>query len=160
MNFVFNIGLFGIILYMSVDVILIGDEEVSRPEVQLVAGVSLIVMLFYNAYYLLTRYRITYEWSFIRIWLLFIALMFAYYFMAYLELPTSLAQTGSREVVIALFGLSGLLFIYHGTLVGHLTQRKLDFLLLAIMANGLFEIYHALSTVRIKDDLEIINTSA
>jgi hypothetical protein len=145
---------------MSMDVILIGDEKVARPEVQLVAGVSLIVMIFYNAYYLFTRYRITYEWSFIRIWLLFIALMFIYYLMAYLELPTRLAQTRSREVVIALFGLSGLFFIYHGTLVGHLTQRKLDFLLLAIIANGLIEIYHALSTVRIKDDIGIINTSA
>lgn len=160
MSFVFNMGLFGIVLYLSMDVILIGDDNVSRPEVQLVAGVSLIVMLFYNAYYLLTKYRITYEWSFIRIWLLFVALMLLYYLMAYLELPTRLAQTGSREVVIALFGLSGLFFIYHGTLVGHLTQRKLDFLLLAIMANGLFEIYNALSTVRIKGDIEIINTSA
>jgi hypothetical protein len=80
--------------------------------------------------------------------------------MAYLGFPSQLAQPASREVVIALFCLSGLFFIYHGTLVGHLTQRKLDVLLLAIMGNGLFEIYHAFSTVRIIADLEVINTSA
>jgi hypothetical protein len=160
MNIVYNIGLLGIILFMSMDVLLKNNDDASRPEVQLVAGVSLIMMLFYNGYYLLTRYRITYEWPFTRIWLLFIALMIIYYLMAYLGFPSQLAQPASREVVIALFCLSGLFFIYHGTLVGHLTQRKLDVLLLAIMGNGLFEIYHAFSTVRIIADLEVINTSA
>jgi hypothetical protein len=160
MNFIFNLGLLGIISYMSMDVILVSDKEASRPEVQLVAGVSLIVMLFYNGYYLLTRYRITYEWSFIRVWLLFILLICIYYLLAYFELPSRYAQTGSREVVIALFCLSGLFFIYHGTLVGHLTEQKLDILLLAIMVNGLLEIYYAFSTVRIKADIEVINTSA
>jgi hypothetical protein len=160
MNFVFNVGLLGIILYMSMDVLLKGDDDVSRPEVQLAAGISLIVMLFYNFYYLFSKYRITYEWSFIRIWLAFIVLIVIYYLIAYLELPSRLAQPGNREVVIALFGLSGLFFIYHGTLVGHLTQRKLDILLLALMGNGLLEIYHAFSTVSIKVDLEVINTSA
>ena len=160
MNIIFNIGLLSIILYMSMDALLIGDEKVSRPEVQLVAGTSLIVMLFYNFYYLFSKYRITYEWSFIRIWLAFIALIFIYYFIAYLELPSRFAQPANREVMIALFGLSGLFFIYHGTLVGHLTEQKLDILLLAIMGNGLLEIYHAFSSVRIKADIEVVNTSA
>ena len=160
MNIIFNIGLLSIILYMTMDVRLIGDDKASRPEVQLVAGISLIVMLFYNFYYLFSKYRITYEWSFIRMWLAFIALIFIYYFIAYLGLPTRFAQPANREVMIALFGLSGLFFIYHGTLAGHLTERKLDILLLAIMANGLLEIYHAFSTVRIKADIEVVNTSA
>ncbi|MDC0362096.1 hypothetical protein OAN12_03545 [Halioglobus sp.] len=158
MNLVFNAGLFFLTLYMFMDVAIRGDGT-SRPEVQLAAGLGLGFMLIYNLYYLFSRYRITRDWPFMKLWLAFIFLLFIYYLLAFAELPSSRAVTSHRNILVAFYCFSVILFIYHGVLRGHLTSLKVSLLLVVLLANGLFEIYYAFSGVYIRQGVEIVNTA-
>src|SRR5699024_7717292 len=100
--------------------------------------------------YLKRLNKIFYNWSFLLYWGLFVLLIVGYYFLSIFRLPTDFAEPQLRNVIIAIFIYSTIIFTYISTIKGHLQGKVLVILIGALLVNGLFEIVYAFEFARIK----------
>lgn len=157
----FRIALSSILLYLLLDVVVRGEEKGPRLIVQTVGGLSLILVSWYNLYNINSLFSINKYWPFIKTWRIFIGLLICYYSLAFLDVPSNLANTASvRNIVIAVYGFVVIVFFYYSVINQHLSNVLLNVVLLIVLANGLWEIYYAFSFQRLKQGVEVINTSA
>lgn len=159
MRILFKIALLFVLLYLTFDVGIRGEEKTSRPIVQAIGGVSLLLVSWYNIMALLSGYGMHKFWSFIKFWRFFIGLLLLYYILSFFNFPSDYVNSAPRDMVVALYVFSIVLFFFYATMFGHLSSQILNIVIVIVILNGLFEIYYALTFAKIKSGLEIINTS-
>ena len=160
MRYLFKIALFSILLYLTLDVLIRGDVKGARPIVQAVGGLSVLLVSWYNLRNIHKTYAMHKIWSFVKLWRIFVVILVVYYLLTFLEIPSSIYNNSPRNIIIAIYIFSVVLFFYYGTINQHLTKGLLNLVLLIVLFNGLFEIYFAFLYARIKQGVEVINTSA
>ncbi|WP_346863273.1 O-antigen ligase family protein [uncultured Draconibacterium sp.] len=159
MKVIFYIALFFLLAYLTIDVLIVGEGE-ERPVVQILAGLGLGSMLFYNFFFMKRKLAISKNWKFIRTWYYFILLFVVYYLSALVGLPSSFSSPTIRNLIITLYIFATILFIYNGTINNHLKGISLKLLLLFLLFNGIWEIMLAYTHQLERQGMEIINTSA
>lgn len=160
MNLLFNTSLFILSSYLILDVALQSEESGGRAIIQLVAGLAMVVMSVYVFSFSRSLNYLMRHWSFVRVWSFFVFLMFVYYIFGWVDIPSTLASRNVRELLIAVFILTSLLFAYTGTLRGHFSDTKVKLLIVLIALNGIIELYYAISNPLIRKDMDVVNTSA
>lgn len=160
MKWTFNAGFFLLCLYLILDVTIRSEEGAERPIVQVFSAINLLIMGFYALQHTSLLLRLWHDWRFVKAWSLFIALMFLYYILAWIEAPSLYASRSPRELFIALFIIFTLIFVYIGSIKNHLNLSRIRFLAIIILINGLVEIYLAVSQPLLRQGMEVINTSA
>lgn len=160
MRLFFNSGLMLLVLYLLLDVMISDEENQSRVLVQAVAGIGMMFMFVYCLQYLSRVKRFLSEWSFVKIWALFLALMCLYYVLGLAGIPSEMASGNPRGLMIALYMYICLLYVYFGTVNGHLRSNNLKVLLAILLVNGFLETYRAIDNPLIRMEQEVINTSA
>ena len=135
-------------------------QEGERPGVQMIAGMNILAMLGYTGMCGLKSTRITRFWSFSKIWLAFVLLMLTYVALAVLKAPTDYASEELRTPLIAIYIVATTFTIYYGVVRGHLSEKMLSILILVLLIGALLDLHRAIMNPRIKQDLEIINTSS
>lgn len=142
------------------DVVLQGEEEGIRPEVQAIAGLGLILMTWYNVYYIRKPQSITKVWGFIKTWRFFIIILAVSFLFTFIDFPSEFGNSNPRNLIIAMYGFSTILFFYYGVVNTHLNTKKVNWIIFFLLFNGFYEIYYAITRPAINRGVEVINTSA
>lgn len=160
MKLVFNLGILMIALYLAMDAAIASEDGVERPLVQLIAGMGVLVMLWYCLVNGLKRMRITRVWSFSVWWLAFYGVLLLYFVLGFLDIPSSLASGSPRYNFVALYIVLTTFFIYYGVVNNHLTEGRFLLVLTLLFIGGLVDLYDAVTNPREKLGVDVINTSS
>lgn len=140
---IFYVALAFILTYLILDVLINTEGKEARPIVQIIGGLALIFSTLYNILLPNLSYSLFRNWSSMMIWLCFLTVMIIYYMLSFFNIPTALAISDHRNIVIAILLLSLVVFFYNATLTGTLTGVVLSILVIFIIINGIMSIYIA-----------------
>ncbi|WP_431156536.1 O-antigen ligase family protein [Winogradskyella poriferorum] len=160
MKILFKLALLSILIYLTADIAIRNDEGGSRPIVQAIGGISLILVSWYNLRNLSIYSKLSSRLTFFKFWRLFIGLMIIYYCIGFNSIPSYHVTNSPRDLVIAIYIFAVALFFFYGTIRQHLSVGLLNTLIIVVLFNGLFEIFYAFITARNIDGVDVINTSA
>lgn len=142
----FRLSLLFLYLYILLGT-LIDSEGQENFIIQLPAGLALVFMLCYNLFNLKEFIKHFKHWTFIKYWRYFVLLVILYFFLGLADLPTNLANTNPRNVVVALIAFNSLVFAVNAVMNNHLKGRALYLLIAVLVIDSIAEVVITYQTV-------------